>query len=110
MIYEYRIYEAPSRFTVPTVAKVIEVNMPLFAKHAMRVVGVWTTNTISENSNRVIYMVEFRDLAHREQAWASYFADPAVAEITAEVIGDRTDWLRKVSNYILDPTSFSPAI
>lgn len=110
MIYEYRIYEAPSRFRVKTVSKVVQANMPLFAKHGMRVVGVWTTAQISENSNRVIYMLEFRDLAHRQEAWASYLADPAVAEVTRPIIGDNKDWLKKVSNYIMEPTEYCPPI
>lgn len=109
MIYDYRIYEAPDSASMPVMLDVIEKFMATFAKHGMRVVGVWTP-TISENNLAVHYLLEFRDLAHLEQAQAAYFADTTAQQEFVDSFGGRFTWLDTVRNYLLDPTDFSPPI
>lgn len=108
MIYEYRVYEAtPGQ--LPTVLRVLETAMPYFNKHGMKVIGCWTTHqTISENSNRFIYMLAFEDLAHLERAWKAFRADEEWHKARQAVLGDnKTPYLSKFSNYVMSPTSFS---
>jgi hypothetical protein len=74
MIYEYRAYyAAPGR--MPDIQKRFnDVTMKLFAKHGIKVIGFW--DTIVGESNELVYICAFDDLAHRTKAWASFQADP----------------------------------
>ena len=75
MIYEYRAYYAlPGR--MPDIQKRFnDVTMKLFAKHGIKVVGFW--DTIVGESNELVYICAFDDLAHRQKAWAAFQADPS---------------------------------
>ena len=51
-----------------------EEEVAIFEKHGADVIGVWQDN---ERPNTLIWMLAYRDLAHREQVWADFAADPA---------------------------------
>ena len=111
MIYEYRVYQAVPR-QLKTLTKVIEIAVPFFQKHGMKVLGVWTTHlTISENSNQLIYMVAFDDMAHLEKAWEAFRSDPewlaALKKVTGT--GPMSNYLDHFSNYVMTPTDYSPS-
>ncbi len=109
MICEYRVYEAaPGQ--LPTLIKVIETAVPYFQKHGMKVIGVWTTHqTISENSNRLIYLLAFDDLAHLERAWKAFRSDDDWHKARQAVIGkNKSPYLIHFSSYTMTPTSYSP--
>lgn len=111
MIYEYRVYEAANKSAMSLLKKVVEASVPAFQRHGMRIIGCWTTeNCISDNANRLIYLLEFRDLAHLESAWAAYFRDTDVREEFVALTGGDFGFLKNVSNYTMTPTSFSPPI
>jgi NIPSNAP len=75
MIYEWRVYEIipgkrrqlNDRFANHTVG--------LFKKHGMEVVGFWES-VIGGRTNTLYYMLGFKNLAHREDAWKSFSSDP----------------------------------
>lgn len=105
MIYEYRVYHVtPGK--LPTLnARFAEITVPLFKKHGMEVVGFW--ESVIGTSNTLHYMLGFRDLAHREQAFASFAADPEwqkareATEVDAPLV-------QYITNTILRPTPYSP--
>jgi hypothetical protein len=109
VIYDYRIYEAPDTSKMPVLTQVIGDFMSTFAKFEMRVVGVWTP-LISDNNTALHYMLEFRDYAHMEAAWAGYLADADAQAAFYESFGGDFTWLKRVRNYLMEPTPFSPPI
>ena len=50
-----------------------EQEIELFEKHGAEIIATWQD---LENPNRLIWMLAYRDRAHREQVWADFSADP----------------------------------
>lgn len=50
-----------------------EKETALFVKHGAEVLGVWQH---LGNPNTLVWMIAYRDRAHREQVWAAFNADP----------------------------------
>ncbi len=63
--YERSIDELHQRFREQEVA--------IFEKHGAEVVAVWQS---LEDSNTLVWMLAYRDRAHREEVWAAFRADP----------------------------------
>lgn len=63
--YERAIDELHQRFREQEVA--------IFEKHGAEVVAVWQS---LEDSNTLIWMLAYRDRAHREEVWAAFRGDP----------------------------------
>ena len=105
MIYEWRTYYImPGR--MPDIQqRFADHTMRLFQKHGIKVVGFW--QPVIGESNELVYMCAYEDLAAREKAWASFMADPEwqAARKTSEMNGPL---VQRVVNKIWRPTSFSP--
>jgi len=50
-----------------------EQEVALFEKHGAEIVAVWQS---LDNPDTLIWMLAYRDRAHREQVWADFGADP----------------------------------
>jgi len=50
-----------------------EKEVALFQKHGAEILGVWQQ---LENPNTLVWMLAYRDRAHREDVWAKFGADP----------------------------------
>ena len=106
MIYEYRVYEAlpgKSRALVEVMAK----TAPIFERNGMKALGYWTP-AVGEASSRFVYILAFENMAHREQAWAKFFADPEWKEV-GPLFSKDGPIIGKFFNSFLSPTSYSPA-
>jgi hypothetical protein len=105
MLYELRIYHAvPGK--LPTLIKRFETTTTKFwDKHGIRQVGFWTS-VISESNNDVYYILEWENLAEREQKWNAFMSDPDWAKARAESEEDGV-LSTHITNLILAPTSFS---
>ena len=105
MIYELRIYHAvPGK--LPALVKRFEtITLKMWEKHDIRQVGFWTS-VISESNNDLYYILEWQNLAEREQKWNAFMSDPAwvKAKADTEVDGPLST---HITNSILTPTSFS---
>jgi hypothetical protein len=105
MIHELRIYQClPGR--LPALLKRFETKtLKLWDKHGIRQAGFWTV-LIGENNLTLYYLLAWESLAERETKWNAFAADPdwIAARIESEKDGLI---LAKVSNEILQPTSFS---
>ena len=105
MIYEYRAYYVvPGR--MPDIQnRFASITMDLFKKHGIRVVGFW--ETVIGESNELVYICQYDDLAHRERAWRAFMADPEwqAAKKATEAAGPLVE---RVFNNIWRPTAFSP--
>lgn len=51
-----------------------EEEVALFEKHGAEIIGVWQD---LERPGTLIWMLAYRDRAHREEVWAGFGADPA---------------------------------
>jgi hypothetical protein len=82
-----------------------DVTMRLFARHGIKVVGFW--DTVIGESNELVYICAFDDLAHRQRAWAAFLADPEWQEAKkqSEMNGPLVE---RITNKIWKPTPFSP--
>jgi hypothetical protein len=50
-----------------------EKEVEIFEKHGAEIIAVWQS---LENPNTLIWMLAYRDRAHREEVWAAFAADP----------------------------------
>lgn len=50
-----------------------EKEVAIFEKHGAEIVAVWQD---LGNPNTLVWMLAYRDRAHREQVWAAFAADP----------------------------------
>lgn len=105
MIYEWRIYEAVPGKMGDLNDRFANLTLRLFKKHGLNAIGFW--QAVIGTSNLLYYMLEFKDLAHREKAWNSFMSDPEW--ITGKTESERDGPLvAKVTSTILKPTSYSP--
>jgi hypothetical protein len=105
VIHELRIYHAvPGR--LPDLNKRFEtITLKLWEKHGIRQAGFWTV-LIGPNNHQLYYLVEWKDMAEREQKWGAFMADPEWLEKRAET--ERNGPLvQRVENMLLAPTSYS---
>ena len=58
-----------------------EGEVELFEKHGAVIVGTWQS---LENPNTLIWMLAYRDRAHREEVFANFRADPDWKELLAK--------------------------
>jgi hypothetical protein len=105
MIYEYRAYSVmPGRMS-DLKKRFANVTMDLFKRHGITVIGFW--ETVIGESNELVYLCAFEDLAHRERAWQAFAADPEWREaVTASEANGPL--IQRIVNKIWRPTRFSP--
>src|SRR5262249_55475832 len=105
VIHELRIYHAtPGR--LPDLNKRFEtITLKLWDKHGIRQAGFWTV-LIGPNNHQLYYLIEWKDMAEREQKWGAFMSDPEWLEKRAET--ERNGPLvQRVENMLLAPTSYS---
>ena len=106
MIYEYRSYTVAPDKMAELQSRFRDHTMTLFDRHDIKPIAFFTP-VIAEASNCLIFILEFRDLAHRETAWANFMADPDWQKAFAD--SEKNGGLViSVENKILAPTDFSP--
>ena len=105
MIYELRVYDAIPGKLPALNDRFANISLGYFKKHGINVVGFWTDDV--GVSNRLTYLLAFNDMAHRDQAWVAFRADPERIQAFAETERDGP-MVARVHNTILKPTSYSP--
>lgn len=105
MLHELRIYDcAPGK--LPLLHNRFEtITLKLWEKHGICPIGFWTT-TIGPDNNRLYYLLEWDNLAEREQKWDKFAADPEWLKAKAQTEVDGVLAL-KIENIILSPTKYS---
>jgi hypothetical protein len=106
MVYELRIYTAvPGK--LPQVSdRFRNHTLRLFEKHGFKSVGYWTY-VIGPSNNQLVYLLEWKNLAQREQSWAAFQSDPDWQAVRKETEKDGPI-VDHVENSILQPTDYSP--
>lgn len=106
MIHELRIYTAHPGKMGELLTRFNDHTLGLFEKHGITNVGYWM-NSIGGRSDELWYILGFENLAHREQAWADFAADPDWKKVRAESELNGP-LVHHIENRILNPTRFSP--
>lgn len=83
MIYELRFYSvAPGRMA--DVHDRFGLHLPaLFERHGVNCVGRWSV-LAGPDAPRFVYVMAYRDYAHREAVWGAFYQDPEWGRIRAE--------------------------
>ena len=55
-----------------------EKELAIFKKHGAEIIGAWQQ---SNNPDTLVWMLAYRDRAHRDEVWAKFNADPEWAEL-----------------------------
>jgi hypothetical protein len=58
-----------------------EKEVAIFQKHGAEIVGVWQR---MDNPDTLVWMLAYRDRAHRDEVWAKFNADPEWAALRAK--------------------------
>lgn len=83
MIYEMRLYSvAPGRMA-DVHARFGEHLPALFDKHGVNCVGRWSA-LAGPDAPRFVYLLAYRDYAHREATWAGFYQDDEWWRVRAE--------------------------
>ena len=106
MIYEYRVYEAMPGKLQELNQRFRDHTIGLFEKHGIKNIGYWTAS-VGDFSDRLIYIIAFENLQHRDSAWDAFRNDPEWVSIrsASESAGPLVS---KIHNSILNPTDYSP--
>jgi uncharacterized protein YbaA (DUF1428 family) len=105
MIYEWRAYYIMPGRMHDIQKRFADHTMRLFAKHGITVVGFW--EPVIGESNELVYMCAYEDMAARDRAWKSFMSDPEWQAVRkdSELNGPL---VQRFVNKIFRPTSFSP--
>ena len=103
-MYELRIYDAVPGKLQALNDRFANITLDYFKKYEMQVIGFWTDDV--GVTNRLTYMLAFNDMAHREQAWSAFRADPERIKAFAETERDGP-LVERISNTIMRPTRYS---
>ena len=103
-VHELRTYHAAPGKLPALHQRFAENSDRLLRKHGMNVVGYWTD--MVGTSGRLIWMVGYDSLAHREQCWDSFGTDDEWPKVRDESIKDG-ELVSRAENIMLNPTAFS---
>ncbi|HZQ72416.1 MAG TPA: NIPSNAP family protein [Burkholderiales bacterium] len=105
MIHELRIYRCvPGR--LPALHKRFQgATLALWEKHGIRQVGFWTV-LVGDGNQDLYYLLEWKDMAEREQKWGAFQADPEWQAKRAESERDGAI-VANVTSSFLAPTPYS---
>ena len=104
MIYEHRFYYILPGKLPEFLDAFAKTPLKVFARHGAKMVGFWTP--VLGQSNEIIYILSFEDLAHRERVWAQIDSDPEMQQYRRESLEHPK--VEKIMSKILRPSAFSP--
>jgi hypothetical protein len=105
VIHELRIYDVVPGRMADLHARFANLTLPLFRKHGIEVVAFW--EDIVGTSNRLTYLVAYRDLAHRDGAWTAFSTDPEWIEGRTRS-EEQGPLVARITNTLMRPTFYSP--
>ena len=106
MLYEFRYYTVNQGKMQALKDRFGNITMKFFEKHGIKSVGYFT-NTVGGRSDEFLYILAYRDMAHREQAWGAFQSDTEwhAARAATEVDGPLVN---HVENRFMVATEYSP--
>ena len=106
MIHELRIYEAmPGR--LPDLNKrFATITLKIWERHGIRATAFWTV-VVGPSNQQLYYLLEWKDMAEREQKMGAFAIDPEWIEKRAGT-EKNGPLVQRIENMFLAPTSYSP--
>jgi len=101
MIHELRVYHAAPKKLGMVVQRFEKHTAAIFKRLGIKPVGFWTV-MIGEANDQLIYMLEWKNLAEREEKWTAFMQDKEWQAVWAETDKDGP-LVRYTSNQILQP-------
>ena len=77
-----------------------EEEIAIFEKHGAEIVAVWQS---LDNPDTLVWMLAYRDRAHRQEVWSGFLADPAWTALRAKY-----DVPISIEAFMLSATDYSP--
>lgn len=105
MIYELRVYHAAPGKLASLNKRFETITTKMFEKHGIRPIGFWTT-VVGASNNDLTYLLEWENLAEREEKWNAFMSDPEWVRERAASESNGPLYTH-VTNAILAPTSYS---
>lgn len=78
-----------------------EEEVAIFEKHGAEIIAVWQS---LDNPNTLVWMLAYRDRAHRDQVWKAFAEDPAWHALLAKYNVP----LQRPNVFMLSATDYSP--
>lgn len=101
MIHEHRVYHAAPKKLGQLVQRFEKHNLPAFERADIKVLGAWTV-MVGEANDQLIYLLEWENLAEREEKWALFMRDEEFQRAWAET-DNEGPLVRYASNRFLQP-------
>lgn len=110
MTYQLRSYTtAPEKLDV-LVERFQRVNLPLFQKHGITLIGAWTPHESDEGDDRLVYLVGFPSMRAAELCWKNFATDPEWINAFEREKRIHNEVVTDVETVYLSPTDYSPAL
>lgn len=105
-LFEWRSYIASPDRMPALLARFRETAVRKFAEHGATSVGYWL-NAVGGRNDELQYVLAFRDMAHREEVWASFAQDEEWGRVRAES-NKNGNLVAHLTNKFLVATDYSP--
>ena len=105
MLYEYRHYQANPGKMAALNRRFAEVTTKIWERHGIRPIGFW--EAVVGTSNELHYILQWNDMAEREQKWDAFQRDPEWQE-KRDLSEKDGPLVAKLTNYFWRPTAYSP--
>jgi hypothetical protein len=110
MTYQLRSYTtAPEKLDV-LAERFQRVNLPLFQKHDITLIGAWTPHESDEGDDRLVYLVGFPSMRAAELCWKNFATDPDWIDAFEREKRIHDEVVTGVETVYLSPTDYSPAL
>jgi len=105
LIHELRIYHCtPGR--LPDLNRRFEtITLKIWERFGIRPIGFWTV-LIGESNHDLYYLLEWKNLAEREEKIGAFSTDPEWLAARAET-EKNGPLITHITNYMLSPTAYS---
>jgi hypothetical protein len=105
MIHELRIYHCVSGRLPALLKRFDTITLKIWKRHGIRQAGFWTVEVGPSNQD-LYYLLEWENLAERDEKWTAFQSDPEWIEKRAETERDGAI-VATLENLFLKPTAFS---
>lgn len=105
MIVELRVYYCEPTRLPALINRFETITLGFFEKYGIEQVGFWTT-LVGPDNHALTYLLKWRDMAHRDEAWSAFQADPDWIEQRNATEAERVI-VNRIENAFLAPTDFS---
>ncbi|WP_169979498.1 NIPSNAP family protein [Tautonia rosea] len=110
MTFQLRSYTtAPEKLEV-LVERFQRVNLPLFERHDITLIGAWTPHESDDGDERLVYLVGFPSMRAAELCWKNFATDPDWINAFEREKRIHGTVVSGVETVYLGPTDYSPAL